>query len=231
MNLSEMNREQLMQFLTIAQPDMYELEKLNSELNQERKNCIMRNAHVSSMPKHITVGRVVGAIFASFGIAILFYIVATYIKLKAFALGFDTTEYIKALAMNSSSPFKLLPSLSDIFASGFWFLIPFLVSLTIIIVITNMLIIKKRKRALLNFEKEKEIFKEVNDYYKNKMSAIHSNHPEWRMIPEAYQSAEVLYGIYNYLRDMRANNWKEAANLYEFEHPGRTLPNYTFQIY
>lgn len=33
------------------------------------------------------------------------------------------------------------------------------------------------------------------------------------------------------LRDMCASNWKEAANLYEFEHPGRCKPNYEYQIY
>lgn len=32
MNLGEMNREQLMYFLEVAQPDMHELEKLNSEI-------------------------------------------------------------------------------------------------------------------------------------------------------------------------------------------------------
>lgn len=217
MNLGEMNREQLMYFLEVAQPDMHELEKLNSEMLQEKKKYYIRNAARASMPKHISGGKIFGAFIASLGIAILFYIIATIIHFY---------EYLRS----PTTPI-LLSTPSDLLASGFWFLIPFLVSLTIIIVITNLVIIAKRRKAMREIEKEKQIIKEVITQYTERMKVIHSNHPEWRMIPESYQSATVLYGIYNYLRDMRASNWKEAANLYELEHPGRRKPNYEYQIY
>lgn len=215
MNLGEMNREQLMYFFSVAQPDMQKLEQLNNEMLQEKKKYYMRYAQAVAMPKHISFGKVIGAIFASLGIAILFYIVA------------ECIHFIEYLNSTSES----LPTLSDLFASGLWFLIPFLVSLMVIIVITNLVIITKRKQAMLKTEKEKQVVKEVVELYQEKMSAIHSSHPEWRMIPESYQSAAVLYSMYHYLRDMRASNWKEAANLYEFEHPGRHKPNYEYQIY
>ncbi len=215
MGLGEMNRQELMQFLEIAQPDMQKLVKLNNMYNHMKKQYMIEYTLANSLPKHISFKKVIGAFFASLGISFLFYMISLLVYVLI--IYFTVDEIV------TRGGFSFLP--------WYWFWGPFFILFIAIIIITNLRIISKRKKALADIVAKREGFNKDTNYFTNEMKVLHDQHPEWRFIPEIYQDPDILLDIYNYLRNMRANNWQEAANLYEFEHPARKLPNYTYQIY
>lgn len=201
MGLGEMNRQELMQFLEIAQPDMQKLVELNDMYNHMKKQYMIELAIANSLPKHISFKKIIGAFFASLGISLFFYLISLFVYILI--IYFTIDQIITRV-------FSFLP--------WYWFWGPFFILFISIIIITNLRTISKRKKALANIATKKEGFNEDTKYFTNEMKTLHDQHPEWRFIPEIYQDPYKLLDIYHYLRNMRANNWQEAVNLYEFEH-------------